>query len=1014
MAANVGCMVYNNDLIFTDVELRRLEKATEIQYVGVQTSSPAPHQREVASRLARSGKKLILQIWWGPESPHSWSRFSMANIAQDAKIRGEFFREVVDPIIDSIGPDNIYAVHMLEETAGQFATDSLDPGDPDDYSDDSGGGYSSPYYTGYSGGGAYGGPWILPLRRHNADFRRFSGYDLFESSIWTGPEWAAYRQWVCRRIQALANVRFAEHIQKKYPGVLATTWDGPDFGGVHCADTPAMLGAIDGFSLNAYMSPLQNYIYARTVRALDFDKVFQFMSWVGRDNLDVNQRRAMLASIYLAGSDIIHLWEEPRRAYARDELWTIMQKMYGSFSSLPVFRHKPDVFVICGQWNVPSYFLKNFDCAHHEDAQGYGLGRYKIVLLDGPEHPGLKDWVSSGGIAVAFNRRPAFITDAQVSGGKRVEEAGFSATSVDYDSGTVLLLDRGKTDAEDAAWQLFVYDQLRGLSESRGLQAVFDKHFSPRESGGRYLEMTSDDGSVTCYLHYSVGQAASPVQVKGVDVLSGDSDPVLGPERSTAIVAHVSLKPWSPPPPPDRTKYAKPAEPGARRGQPELAELPPVDPLGPARSALAAPKPVSVVRKKYADWDVAGCRYRLALRFNGGDGPVTDQPMILTGRDLFELTGMDDLAWSSVRVFNGKKTQTVQVDERDGTGFYLAKGNGRLDFDDELVFQVSLPRGATATYLLYYDSKPSTAPDWAAAPVTYEEVSTDIADAVLSNGRLSVQLKGPAKDPANNTVANYGAGAITELSLDGKAFTRIRYNWANYFFSNPWSSDGGWTKPERIISGPLRTIVRVELPGFTQKNEAGLTTLEGKVTHYYSMYGTAPVLDIEQNVSYGRSDRKWKANYGFYTTPGGAPDANDVLIVPVGGSPRVVTMHDVDVYGSRYTEHRPEQGWMALLDTAEQHGCALFYARMPEIRENLARVSYSPANALTPSVARRPDGYVMSLEYSNKVMQTDDSVVRRFRLVGLTDDSGQSVAQQYKIWGESPTRFGSVEMQARE
>jgi hypothetical protein len=1015
VGTNVGCMVYNNGLRFSEKELRRLEEATEIQYVGVQMTGPGPHDREVASRLARSGKKLIVQIWWGPDSPHSWSRFAMANIALDARLRQEFFGEVVDPVIESIGPENIHTVHLLEETAGQFATDALVPGDPEDYSDDAGGGYSSPYYTGYSGNDTYGGPWILPLRRHHADFRRFGGYDLFAAAVWTGPEWGAFRRWVGQRVQALANVRFAAHLHARYPTILATTWDGPNFGGVTMADTPAMLGAIDGFTANCYMQPLQNYIMARTIRALDHDKTFQFMTWVGRDNLNVNARRAMLTSIYAVGSDVIHLWEEPQRAYARDDLWAIMQPLYGTFSHLPVFRHRPEVFVICSRWDVPSCFLKDFDSAHFEDAEGFGLGRYRLVLLDGADHPGLRDWVTGGGTAVSFDRRPAFLSDAEVDGGTRVEQGGFLATTVRHGKGTILLLARGKTDVADSGWQVFVYDRLQELATATGLQAVFAQHFAPRESGGRYLEITSADGAVTCYVHYGVGQEGPPVQVKGLDVLSGATDPVLGPTRSAAIVAHVPLTAWSPPPLPDRSTYARRAEPGARRGQPELRELPPGHALGPAAAALApAPPPRAIGNEGHGDWAVAACRYRVALRFSPEPVAVKDQPIVFTGQQVFRMTGLNDLAWGSVRLFCGAAEQPVQVDERDGTGHYLATGNGRLDADDELVFRVSLPARAAETCHLYCDTTPSGGPAWPAAAVTFEAVSTDIGDALLSNGRLAARLKGPARKPGANDISNYGAGAITECSLDGKPFTRIRDNWSNYFFANPWSTDAGWSLPEKVVAGPLRSIVRLRLPEVTQKDQTGQITLRGKVDHYYALYGAAPVLDLEQRLEYPWSDRRWSAQYVFYATVGHAPDAQDVLWVPVAGAPVRVALQDAAVYGNRYLEHRPEQGWMAALDPVEKHGCALFYARMDEVRENLACVDYGPARELTPSVARWTDGYPLRVDYTNRVMQSADTLVRRFRVVGLTDEDGQMIAAQYRIWGEDPLRLAEVEFQHHE
>ena len=1046
-------MVYNNALQFTEDELRRLEAATEIQYVGVQLGSPAPQHREVAARLARAGKKLIIQIWWGPDPPHSWSRFSMANIAMDARIRAEFFREVVDPIIDSVGPENVHTAHLLEETGACFATDMLEPGDPEDLLDGTGGTYDSPFYTGYSGRDSYGGPWMLTLRRHNDDFVRFSGgCSLFEAAIWKGPQRDLFRRWVGRRVQALANNRFAEHLHEKYPNILATTWDGPNFGGNVWADTPAMLNSLDGFTANCYSSPLNNYIFARTMRALDFDKAFQFMSWVGRDNLDVNLRRTMLTGIYAVGSSGIHLWEEPQRCYARDDLWKIMVKMYGAFSRLPVFRHSPEVLVIAGRWGVPSRYLKNFDAAHHEDAEGLGLERYRLVLLDRAGHPGLKEYVADGGLAVTFEHCPVFLRDegiltphgqpapvsgvyqpddwwrehfglkesytldlkpaSEFTGGENVRQAGGIAYRVPYGKGEILVLPaKPEKEGRDSDWQVFVYDLIGGLLHARGVAELFDRHFATRDSGGRYFEITSDDGAVSCCFYYSAGQEGPAVQVRGIDIFTGDKDPVLGPGRSAAIVAHAATKAWAPPAPPDRkATLVKPAPKGARRGLAEFPELPPVLSLGPTARALEpGSPPVWESRKTFRDWAVETCRYRLVIRFESARAGMAGQPLVLSGKNMYELTGLEDLAWASVRVFVNGKELPVQVDERDGTGHYQPGGNGRLDYDDELVFAVDVPAGKTA-YRLYYDSQPSGRPGWPDARVTFEKISTDIADAVMSNGRLTLQLKGPAKHPGVNRLDNHGAGAITECSLDGKAFTRIRHNWANFFFDHPWSGEGGWTQPERLISGPLRTIVRIRLPHFIRKNEADLKTFEGNVTNYFAVYGTAPVLDIEQRVEYRWSERMFRANCTFYTSVGSANDPDDLLFVPVAGTPRRVPLVGTP-YSQAYLEHRPEQGWMALLDPAAKHGCALFYARMPEIRENLAWVDYAPRRELTPSLQICPDGCPMRVKYTNRIMQTDNVLDRRFRIVGLTEEDEHAVAAGYLLWGEELSRLARLEAQ---
>jgi len=136
--------------------------------------------------------------------------------------------------------------------------------------------------------------------------------------------------------------------------------------------------------------------------------------------------------------------------------------------------------------------------------------------------------------------------------------------------------------------------------------------------------------------------------------------------------------------------------------------------------------------------------------------------------------------------------------------------------------------------------------------------------------------------------------------------------------------------------------------------------------------------------------------------------------VPLGGQPQRFSMRDVVRYDRAYLEHRPEAGWMALLDPEEKHGCALFYAKMPEIRENLAWVDYSPRRELTPSVYRWAYGYRMQLRYVNRVMQLDDRITRRFRFVGLTEEDEHAVAAQYSHWGEELTRLARVEVQARK
>ncbi len=59
----------------------------------------------------------------------------------------------------------------------------------------------------------------------------------------------------------------------------------------------------------------------------------------------------------------------------------------------------------------------------------------------------------------------------------------------------------------------------------------------------------------------------------------------------------------------------------------------------------------------------------------------------------------------------------------------------------------------------------------------------------------------------------------------------------------------------------------------------------------------------------------------------------------------------------------------------------------------------------------RPYAYLMDVKYMNRVMQTDDVIVRRFRIVGLSDEDEHAVQRQYLVWGEDLTRIAAVEVQ---
>ena len=251
---------------------------------------------------------------------------------------------------------------------------------------------------------------------------------------------------------------------------------------------------------------------------------------------------------------------------------------------------------------------------------------------------------------------------------------------------------------------------------------------------------------------------------------------------------------------------------------------------------------------------------------------------------------------------------------------------------------------------------------------------------------------------------SHGAGAITQISLDCRRFTQIGQNWRHHFFRHPWIRDEHWSRPESI------RIVRIRLDGAVRKNTQRQIIFDGSVTHYFALYDKISVLELEQRIDYTWSDRKWTIQYGFPLVADNEKDAPDLMLVPVEGRKRQVPR----VNGPGYLEHRPEERWMAVIDSVDQSSCALFYGRMAKIRENLRQVDYAPRHQLTPSIETEDYGAVMTLTYRNRVMQTRDTIDRRFRLLGLTEANADAISVQTTLWNDDLVREAEVLVESRE
>jgi hypothetical protein len=457
---------------------------------------------------------------------------------------------------------------------------------------------------------------------------------------------------------------------------------------------------------------------------------------------------------------------------------------------------------------------------------------------------------------------------------------------------------------------------------------------------------------------------------------------------------------------------------------------------GPVRSAPAG-----------EEWWDPVFPHRLSLTFPASPVELRDLPVLLTGREFYALTGAPRPPCASFRAVTADGERPLQVDERDGTGEIVAQPNGVLDGDDEILFTVHLAAGQPTPCFLYW-ADTSQPPPLAAAAVQMEPESRDPSAAAdgtsaprrpaavqvepesddpfvrlwLSNDRLRLGFNSRGTDtPEKNEPGNWGRGTIAKLFLDGFPLTNIGGSWTFFLPHHPFGAGPGdfrWSDPEVVAAGPVRTVLRMRRTGIEWKSAGPLTALGGQVfltgeaTHTFALYAAAPIVDAEMTLRYTATRDDWPAAFNFPLQVGKSLDPADVLLVPLAGQVfrRAVTQDDLDGwYPTLYSTPVPEEGWFAWVDSQEHVGLAVFYERMASLRDRAEWVSYRPV--LNPEVHVRltPGGSVENTVQWVHRSLTSATVMRYpLRLVGLTDDHGDAVRWQYRLWAEELRRVAAA------
>ena len=397
---------------------QRLLKTPEVSYLCSQVSAPDPGET-VCRRVreaAAAGKRVVLQLWWGGSGRHNWSEYSLAHIAMDPAVRERFFAEVTDPLLDAVGPENVYGAHLLEETGMQFGVDIDVPGAPDDLSDgdENGSNWDQPTWLGQGAVAGYiGGPFVPNIRRYNAQFRRDTGFDMREAAIWArSGGWAVYREWVSANLEAGAMVAFADHLHQTYPGIKAFTWDSVDWGGAGANNMRAMKGKVDGLIMDPYTRAAGIYAAVRAPRLIDPGLEIITVLW-GQDDTPPGEMLNRAAAAYAGGADVISFFGD--ESTREEATWTERVREFAPFTELPPFAvAQPPVLLVTqhASWQDRLAGFSWFDIISGLEAGPLDLTPYALVVLyGGATHSDVAQYVRNGGRVLTTSPLPFLLEE---------------------------------------------------------------------------------------------------------------------------------------------------------------------------------------------------------------------------------------------------------------------------------------------------------------------------------------------------------------------------------------------------------------------------------------------------------------------------------------------------------------------------------------------------------------------------------------------------------------------------
>ena len=398
----------------------------------------------------------------------------------------------------------------------------------------------------------------------------------------------------------------------------------------------------------------------------------------------------------------------------------------------------------------------------------------------------------------------------------------------------------------------------------------------------------------------------------------------------------------------------------------------------------------------------AGVRLPFTLRETAGVARL-DVPVVITGETVFARTVERDVRTVCIRLAdaNGRELP-CQVDEKDGTGLYQHPGNGLLDADDEIVFQVDLAAHGKQTYSLHLDRSSPVQPGPPGGVVVEQTVLTSRQpyNVCLSNPHLSVGIRGGAEE---QVYPGRGKGAILSFHPAGKSELVSVGAWCFYSHTQTGVS---WSQPALVAAGPVRSIVQVRadtVDGTFERLSGEWTVfidakarLQGSMRRYYTLYSQLPYLECAEVYVVRAASADFTVAFGFpFRTAAVSPlERGDILYGPWEDG-----IHEVSIEQKRFFDTAyPFEGWLGVSSERNATGLALFFDHGKAVRAfgSLVRSYYRDH-------VGKKDAWLTSdlvVAYRLQDMKPGDVVTNRFGLCALNGQKAEAIRNLYlSLWG---------------